>query len=234
MKCNSFKSQSQKGFTLVEIMVVVVILALLSTAAVVGFGGAKESIQIEETAKVIQDRLKQLELEAINGEYESHLIHFQPELLVVDSRPSSNSLTLSYLGFGLEGCEENETTLSFETDQQVNLILQDQKGQNLELLPFKTDTTYCAPMMDDQSLSWQYQLQSNGAFSNRIRFLHFNLDRDGSHAPVQISSGTDLQLKIEAPYGKKTFYKLGEIYQGDASLTLTHPAGIEEVVELNP
>ena len=58
-----------KGFSLLEIMVTVAIIGVMAGSVVVGFNSFGDTVRVRETAGVLTDTVKRLELETIRRDF---------------------------------------------------------------------------------------------------------------------------------------------------------------------
>ncbi|MDH5597223.1 MAG: prepilin-type N-terminal cleavage/methylation domain-containing protein, partial [Candidatus Peregrinibacteria bacterium] len=90
------KTKSNKGFSLLEIMVVVAIVGIMAGSVVVGFNAFGNTIRTRETAGVLSDLLKGFELETIRRDYQKLTIQFEPAYLVVEADAEGTTLPLEW------------------------------------------------------------------------------------------------------------------------------------------
>ncbi len=211
-------------------MVVISIMAIMSVTVVVSFNGLAEKIRVKETAGVIKDLIKQLELEVLNDDYQQNIIHFESDFLVVKSQAKGSNLTLNYEGMSPDGCEVNAVGLSVsDVEGEVELHRNDDKGNPLEVTTLSEQELHCVEFQSSKKLEWAFQLKSESDTSNVIRLIHFNLNRYNLKHTVQIESGNEYELVIEAPYAKEHFLLDNEKFLDAVILTVTDGQETENV-----
>ena len=190
------KCKINAGFSLLEIIVTVSIIAVLSVSAVVGFRYMGDTLRTKEAKGIITDTIKKVELEMIRESYQKSTINFLEDYLVVVSEPEENNLELT-----LGASCSNGHNIEFGSDG--NLIKKDGEGETLSAKTVVSGTDECVEFTESSETEWQYQIISNGDQSNIIRFIHFNINRTNPSG-ITISSGVGATMAIEAPYAKKT------------------------------
>lgn len=205
-------------------MVTVAVIGIMAGSVVVGFSSFGNVVRVRETAGVLSDTVKRLELETIRRDYLSNLIHFEEDYLVVESAVEGQTITLEYKGIGGGGCEADEAELEVANNSgsPYYLAQRDQYGNNMEISNVADgDTeTICVDFNASDEIEWQYQVFQGSDVSQVVRFLHFNIRRDSTADPVQITAGNQYSLEIAAPYAKKTFYDSGNQTNPPINLTL--------------
>jgi len=190
-------SPNKKGFSLIELIIVVGIIAIMSVGAVVGFRYMGDTLRTREASGVITDTIKKAELEILKEDYKKSTISFSSNYLVIVSEPEDKSLNLS-----VTDCSGGHK-LDYGSDG--NLIKSDGEGALLEAKTITSGTNDCiTDFTDSDEIEWQYQIRSSGEVSNIVRFVHFNINRTDP-SEIAITSGTGETVIVEAPYAKKTF-----------------------------
>ena len=226
-----------KGFSLLEIMVTVAIISVMAASVVIGFNGFGATVRLQETAGVITDTVKKLELETVRRDYLTNFVRFETDYLVVESEAKNQTLAvLDYVGVdGTGECATGEAELKVNNSESfgINLAQRDEYGNNINLshIPAGDTETICADFSSSEETEWQYQAFGDGKVSQVIRLIHFNIRRDSLTEPVQISDN-DYTLEITAPYAKK-IYKDGTSEINEITLELTSGDLDPETVTLN-
>ena len=229
------KNSTIRGFTLLEIMVVVAIISIMTPSMVLGFSSFGKTIQIRETAGTIEDLIKKLELEITQGNGQKTHLYFEKNFLIAKTENENSNLKLKYKGLGVEGCEENEIALEIgEGEKVVYLIKKDAQKNNLEITVQNANEIKCiSDFQKSKELEWEYKTNFNTSTSDSIRFIHFNLNRTDFSNPIEINEGTEYSLEINAPYGKKLFYKKDLPDPGPLPLIIKDTEGNEEVITID-
>ena len=196
---NSPNNPNKKGFTLVELIVVVAIVAVMSVSTVVGFGYFGDVMRSREVAGIISDTLKQEELKVLRGDFESVTIYLLADYMIIEEVLEDSSFSLNFNG---TACASG---YQIEFEEDGNLIQKDEDGAILKIESV-TPTKCIESFKDSEDIEWSYQLTSGNEFSDIVRFVHFNIQRDNSDNPISITSGVGSKILISAPYAKKTFY----------------------------
>ncbi len=206
-----------KGFTLVELIVSVAIIAVFSVSSVVGFAYLEDVLKAREVTGLIADTLSQEELKVLRGDFKEAVVHFLPDYLVIEEKPEDASLSLDFNQTSCNGDYQIEFT---EGD---NLIQRDGDGAILRI-ENASSTSRCIYFNEAEGTERRYQLTSDDDFSDIIRFVHFNLQREDLTNPIRLTSGAGAIVHISAPYGKKTLYDA----DGDAADLLEITAETED------
>lgn len=214
----------EKGFSLVELIVVVGIVALLSISSVVGFGYLGDTLKVREVTGVMADTIAQEELKVLRGDFEKVTIHFFKDYMVVDEQAEDATLTLTLEGDYASGHEirSSDSGNLAQTDEEGSILqIKSVSGSDLEPIPFKEED-------DVAEIEWSYQLTSVSDLSNIIRFIHFNLQRENLNNPIFIIGNADSKIEITAPYGKKTVYSSSGSQVDSVELTIQDENGNSE------
>ena len=232
MRITHQHSSIKGGFTLLEVMVVMAIIGIMSATVLIGIDTFGKSVRVEETAGVIQDVIKKMQLETTQGDFETNELHFENNFLAVESGLMGSSLELNYLGLGANSCKSHEATLELKKMGEVTyLIKKDEKGNSLETKTFKNDQTLCLDFSSSKETEWQFETFSGSDHSNVIRLIHFNINRSDLNTPIGIVNGKAKSVLISAPFGKKEYFE-NQIKQETLSLTLTDGDENETIMEL--
>jgi prepilin-type N-terminal cleavage/methylation domain-containing protein len=198
---NHFNHSSDRGFSLVELLVVVSIVAILSVSSVIGFGHLGNTLKAKEAAGFISDVVKQEELKILRGDFDKAVIHFLPSYLVIEEWPTEAVETLS-LG---SACALSSTDYQI-TYSAGNLTQKDGEGEVIQVRPV-TASSECIYFKASEDLEWNYQLVSGEQSSATFRFAHFNLQRDSDPGNLSILGNVGARVEIRAPYGRKGYFK---------------------------
>lgn len=190
------------GFSLVELMVVVVMIAVLSFAAVVGFGRLGEVLKVREVSSLIRDVVGQEELKILRGELNRSTVYLLEDYMIIDESGMNDRLSISIIDT-VTDCDE--TGLLFDSDSDADLTQMDDEGNVIDSKRVLEDSELCVYFNTSEEVEWAYQLSNQNEVSNIIRFVHYNLNRDRVHVPVQVSFGAGHAVRLEAPYGKRLF-----------------------------
>jgi len=206
-----------QGFSLLEIMVTVAIIAIMASTVVIGFGSFEKTVRTQETAGVISDTIKNLELEMIRRDFVKQTVNFEANYLVIEAEVENQTLDLKWNREGSCGDDE-ELEITNPSGLPVYLAQRDKYGNNMQIDAITTTSdTVCVDFLGSDETEWRYQLFSGSDRSQTIRFVHFNIKRDGNpdNPAIQPNSYT---LKITAPYGSKEFYNSGSLITNPVAL----------------
>lgn len=192
------------GFSLVELLVVVTIVAILSVSSIVGFSYLGDILRAREVTGLISDVIKQEELKILRGDFGNSTIYFKADYLIVDENPEDADLQIELKNV----CGADNKGYEIQFDQDGNLTKRDEEGQIVQIKNVTATASECIEFFNSPETEWNYQLNSNGEFSNTIRFIHFNLQRDNLVNLISIIQNAGAKLEILAPYGKKKIYLL--------------------------
>lgn len=196
----------KRGFSLVELLVVVSIVAILSVSSVAGFSYLGDILKAKEVTGLMADKVKQEELKILRGDFEKAAIHFYRDYLVIEQMPEDASFILELHEAGPGDCPEG-VQHKLVYGNQGNLTQRDEKESILYIKNVSAGQFDCIPFKDSENIEWGYQLSDGDQFSNHIRFVHFNLQRESaSHNRIYVDAGAGAFIEINAPYAKKTIY----------------------------
>ena len=204
----------KKGFTLTELMIVIVIIALMSGAVAYGFSSFFHTISVQNAPGQIGDILDQLSREAITRNYSKSSVSFEEEYLLVDSQVAEAGLNLTW---STVGCGLNQVSLQSDADSW--LFTSDPNEDPLkEPLWLAVGTPSCIDPLEFTEREVIMQLKQNNDVSNKIRIFPLNLNLNPSD-DIEIESN-NYRLDILQPYGKK------ELYENDTLLPESQSASI--------
>jgi len=205
-------------------MVVVAIISIMSGTVVLGFNSFGQTVRVRETAGVITDLIKNMELGMIRRDYKKQTIHFAPDYLVTEAEAEEQDPDLLLSWNGPSGTCGNAEELAIQNNSLsvVYLAKRDNHENNMEINPISPGAvTECINFKNSEEPEWQYQLFSGSKKSQTIRFLHFNIRRDDqSNLPAIEQGPPTYTLEISAPYAGETFYKNGTPTTAPVVLTL--------------
>lgn len=202
-----------KGFTLLEIMIVVAILAIMASGVTVGLNGFGKTVHVRETAGVIQDIIRELELETVKKDYLKSTIHFKTDYLVVESELEGATLPIE---LNNSDCIQADD----EAPEIVFLNSRNREGNAIQAHFFLSNDPYCpGNFASSGQLHREYQLiDQNGNVSDVIRWIDFNLNQDPGSEAVAIRDN-DYIVEVSASYGSKRIYNDSDKVP-EATLTL--------------
>lgn len=215
-----------KGFSLLEIMVTIAIISIMAGSVVVGFSSFGQTVRVRETAGVISDTVKNLELEMIRREYDKQIVHFEEDFLVIEARPEGQSLKLNWMGMGGGSCDDDMGRIEVDNSGSPDTIFlakRDQYGNNLEIVPIGAGMAEdrCVDFYESEETAETYQLFKGSDRSQAIRFIHFNIRRGDLSSNAQVTAGNNYTLELNAPYAAKQYYDGGIPANGTIQLTLS-------------
>lgn len=207
-------------------MVVVAIMAIMAGSVSVGLSSLGDTVRVRETAGVITDIIKKIELESIRREFKKVTINFESDYLALEQESDGDSSSLTWLGMGAGSCEQGEGALHIvnpSPSDPINLAKRDEYGNNIEIQNYDAgaDEDICVDFISTDDTQWVYQAFSDTENSQIIRLIHFNVRREGGATEVQITDGNNYTLEIESPYAKKTYYDSGIPATGTVTLELS-------------
>jgi len=206
----------KKGFTLVELIVVTAIIAIMSAATVVGFGYIGDTLKTREVTGILSDLIKQEELKILRGDFVKVTIKFLSDYVVVGEEPEGTGLDLSLKED--PSCAERYKIVF---GNEANLTKMDSKGEIIDIKAVKKDQWECVTFKDAPDTEWNYRIADTENFSQNIRFIHFNIQREDLNNPISITAGADSKIELTAPYGKKIIYDNFGNTQSKITLTVS-------------
>lgn len=196
IKLNHLKTS---GFSLVELLVVVSIVAVMSISSVVGFGYLGDILKAREVTSFLNDLVKQEELKVLRGDFDKAVIHFLPNFVAIEEGDDQSNPLLLKIG---SSCIDG-----YNIDyQDGNLTQKNGEGEVIRVSSVSA-ASECIDFVNSEDVEWNYQLSNGDLSSNVVRFIHFNLSReDADRNPISIITGANSRMEILAPYGKKYIY----------------------------
>lgn len=210
--------KKKSGFTLVELMVTVVIIAVISAGTYVGFQGFREAIVLEESAEIVQDILADLELEIVREEFKDITVYFEEDYLVIISEPENYTLDLQP-SCSNEGVVANNIGELRKKNEDYSLI-----SKNMAM-----GDEDCGDFLDSEDYKWEYQLFKSGDKSPSIRYVRYNVNWE-STANLSMGAGDGSYMLIEGPYIAKSYYDSSDVMQTELTLTLTDGNNNEDII----
>jgi len=197
---------SIKGFSLVELMVVISIISIMSVGVVVGMSSFKDSLAPGNALKVIKNEIKYAEQSIIRNDYEKVIISFlgKHNYLVVVAEPINSTLDLKL-----------STDGKLTTTDSGELKKSNESG-GIEMISLDSDASINVDFTNTDDNEWKYQLVNENGVSPVIRFVRFAKDKT---APVFFVKDTNSKIIIESPNAKKSFYEDGD-KKNELKLTL--------------
>ncbi|MFH1410398.1 MAG: prepilin-type N-terminal cleavage/methylation domain-containing protein [Patescibacteria group bacterium] len=215
-----FSLRKTKGFTLIEMMVVVAIIAVMTSAVTIGFHSFFSTINVQNVPGYISDILHELSQEAILREYKKSSVYFENSYLLADSRNADADFTLDWekVSVTIGDCEAGNLRLKSSDDDQ--LLKRDANGELLDKpVQLLKDEEICIDPLEYKEREFVYSLESAHGFSNEIRIFPLNLNLRGSD-DIYLENN-DYRLDILQPYGQKKRYLNGIPLDDNTAATIT-------------
>lgn len=204
-----------RGFSLVELLVVISIVAVLSVSTVVGFSTLGDALRLREVTGILSDQVRQSELKVLRGDFEKVIIHFLPNYVVMEEHEKFNEDDLMTIVLDPDDpiCVDgdgDDTGPQIVLSDSGNLTQKDENEEPLELEAAGAGAQ-CIDFMESSEIEWNFKLTSGNESSNTLRLIHFNVKRDDSPSILNISEGSFSRVEISAPYGKKRLYLYDDV-----------------------
>lgn len=207
------------GFTMVELMVVIAIISIMSVASVLGFGYLGDTLKTREVAGILVDLIKQEELKILRGDFNKATIHFLKNYVVIEEAEEGYKPELLKLE---SSCGEGGKNYEIGYTPAVSGVLtqKDGDGKIVDIKRVESGKE-CIDFTGSTDKEWDYSLNESEEFSESLRFIHFNIQREDLNNPISITDGAGSRIELSAPYGKKIIYDSNGISQAKISLTVT-------------
>jgi len=215
----------KRGFSLVELMVTVAIIAIVSGTAYVGLGSFRESVIVQQSIEVLKDTLYIVEQEIVRDEYERATIYFDEEYLRVYAEPEDASLNLDFQ----PACPDDVGVVTSDMGQ----LKKRNEKVTIRIKNVNGDSD-CGNFMTSEDLKWEWQMFYNGNVSPNVRYIHYNPNRDTTSdlTITNDDSGFGSYMVIEGPYVSKSFFDSTGTEVDELTLTLTDDDN-EEIFTIN-
>ncbi|MBU1016525.1 prepilin-type N-terminal cleavage/methylation domain-containing protein, partial [Patescibacteria group bacterium] len=206
------------GFTLIELMVVVAIIAVMTSTVTIGFHSFFSTINVQNVPGYIGDILHELSQEAILREYKESSVYFDNSYLLADSRNADADFTLDWekVSVTIGDCEAGDLRLKSSDDAELLSGSADKVFSSVHL---PEDGEICVDPLEYKERELVYNLDSDTGFSNEIRIFPLNLNLRGSDDIfLEVNN---FRLDILQPYGQKKRYQGGIPLEEDTDATIT-------------
>lgn len=120
-------SRNQKGFTIVELLIVIVVIAILATITVVGYRGMTRRATVSKTSAAVNQYVRLLmSYSVVNGRYPSGVTDYKPPAVpggfdgyICLGEPTSYPAGNGYMA-GMCGLDVEDNTWQYSTSSSVN------------------------------------------------------------------------------------------------------------------
>lgn len=191
---------------MVEMMVVIVIIAIMSVAATVGWKQAQSSTDMNRAGGVIKDIIRNTGLELSGDEYKTATISLLPDFLVIEYEQNDTELGLLWDESKCEGCGG---LVSSDTGRLMKGVYGIKTAYSLgaESNAGSISNVRCIPdFYDTQDIRWNYRLNSDSMTSSLISIVHFNLNRSANNFVSISNNGTFTPKVVIKNGGIKSFF----------------------------
>lgn len=198
----------KRGFSLVELLVIISIISIMSSATVAGLGRMREVLVFRESVAFLNDVIKNQELKVLRGDYEKIVVHFLENYLVIEEYPVDAKLKLNLF----ECVTQNPGEYGVKLSDDEGILVQKSSQGIIQTRNLKKGTPDCQTTFSQSEYrEISYQLTQAEEYSVLIRLVHFNLKREAGNNgiidnPVYISAGAGSRIELFAPYSKKMVY----------------------------
>lgn len=210
----------QGGFTFVELMVVVAIMAILAGTVSVGWHSFSDFIAFQNATGTIEDILDEITTDHLRDEYKETSVWFESEYLLVDSVSHEARLTLGWekVSAAVGDCAVGDIKLKSPVTAQF--FANDGEGNPLfDSVPLQADEEFCIDPLEYKEREMVYELQTDEDFSNRLRV--FPIDRSFSGSGGITIEPNSYRVDILQPYPRKRRYENGILLDKDATASIT-------------
>jgi prepilin-type N-terminal cleavage/methylation domain-containing protein len=199
-----------KGFSLVELLVTVSIVAILSVSASVGWNTLWNSLTLKQSVGVTQDIINRTIQHALMGRFEEATITFNADYLVIDEKGAGSISTIAGCDGILQGVSGLAPTQSLTVESENKSLY------------IGYPTNKCDDFLNTKDAEWIFTVRENGSTFVR-RFVHFNLNREDINRRFKISD-VGKTLVVRAPYGNKEIRANGNLVT-TTDITFIGPEG---------
>lgn len=197
---------TNRGFSLIELMVVVAIMAIMASGAVIGLGKTTDDMAVRESANHIKDVIQKAELVALRGEVAIE-IRFLSGFLVINEVYGETPSRIITEGV----CEPPDEGFSVAGTGRVTQTT-DLHGMGFEIELYEdgpASQPFCFDFDSAPDTEWTFRFESGEEYGV-IRYAHFNLLRDTPGKLVLNTGGDDLRLVITGPQIGRKYFKNGK------------------------
>ena len=214
------KIKSKKGFTLIELMVVVAIMAIMSVGASVGFQSFFQYVTVQNASGYLQTVISQLSTEVSDNDYKKSSVYFEGLYLLVDSKSAAADLTLGWEKVLVASGDCKVGDVKLKSSDEAYFFVRDNEGELLDdFMQLSQNQEICIDPLEHKKQEIIYELQTPTDTSNQIRL--FPLDPEGNNSSGTFIEANDYRLDILWRYGQKKRYKAGNLLDDGTPATLT-------------
>ena len=217
-------SKTKKGFSLVELIVVVAIMGIMATAAFVRMGNTTDNNSVRGAGDIIKDTIQNAELQTLREEdgLSEIRIHFLEDYLVQEEFYGEKSPNMEIDEVCSGGVILKESGMIFKRTDKGELF-----DMTITSASESNPLSICSDFLNSIQREWMYHLE-NDENKRIIRFIHFNAERKGGGLRISIRDlEPDTFLSI-TPGIKKVMVVDGEPVTGKFTLTLNNKEGSVE------
>jgi len=205
-----------KGFSLVEMIIVVAIIAVMSSSATIGWNHFNDEMAAGQTGKVIEDVIEHAALGLLT-DIEEVILHFRPDYLVLEETHENSNLVLE---LDNSHCQPEEEGLVIKSSgvlkKEAENVFSGSSfvGENIHATNSYPEYV-CLDFKDSLDNEWVYTL-TDGRQTSSVRFFHFNIKRDtpSGHTAItdwKVGANTiqqyngELKLVLKNEWSKKYY-----------------------------